>query len=309
MARPIKKGLDYFPVDFTLFSNRKFRKARQKYGFMAIGVYLSLLKITYSGEGYYIDYSDEKKEDILYEIQEDLKGRFQPTIEIISEVIETLVASELFSVDQYKNKIITSHRIQSIYFKAKQKSDAIIINPKIWILTKLEMFKLSPNNPILKNLINSETIGINSEETPFNFETTTQSKENKNKKNKSKSNESITANPQQIIDLYNENCSNLVKCTQLTDSRLLSILNTKFTIEELKKIFEKANSSSFLQGNNNSGFKASFDWIIKPNNALKILEGNYDNVVQKNGNQDRHHYTQEELDNLFNKDDEENFSF
>ena len=131
MARPIKKGLDYFPVDFTLFSNRKFRKARQKYGFMAIGVYLSLLKITYSGEGYYIDYSDEKKEDILYEIQEDLKGRFQPTIEIISEVIETLVASELFSVDQYKNKIITSHRIQSIYYKAKQKSDAIIINPKI----------------------------------------------------------------------------------------------------------------------------------------------------------------------------------
>lgn len=309
MARPIKKGLDYFPVDFTLFSNRKFRKARQKYGFMAIGVYLSLLKITYGGEGYYIDYSDEKKEDILYEIQEDLKGRFQPTIEIISEVIETLVASELFSVDQYKNKIITSHRIQSIYFKAKQKSEAIIINPKIWVLTKLEMFKLSPNNPILKNLIDSEEIIINSEETPFNSETTTQSKENKNKKNKSKANKSNIAQPQQIIDLYNEICCNLVKCTQLTDSRLLSILNTKFTLEELKKIFEKANRSSFLQGNNNSGFKASFDWIIKPNNALKILEGNYDNVVQNNGNQDRHNYTQEELDNLFNKDDEENFSF
>ena len=103
MARPIKKGLDYFPIDFTLFSNRKFRKARQQYGFMAVGVYLSLLKITYGGEGYYTDYSDDKKDDILYEIQEDLKGRFQPTIEIISEVIETLVASELFSVDQFKN--------------------------------------------------------------------------------------------------------------------------------------------------------------------------------------------------------------
>ena len=56
-----------------------------------------LLKITYSGDRNYIDYSDDKKEDILYVIHEDLKGHFQPTIEIISEVIETLVASEFLA--------------------------------------------------------------------------------------------------------------------------------------------------------------------------------------------------------------------
>lgn len=172
------------------------------------------------------------------------------------------------------------------------------------------MVKLSPTNPILKNLINSEITGINSEETLLKFETTTQSKGNKNKKNESKSNESITANPQQIIDLYNRYCTNLIKCTQLTDKRLISILNTKFTIEELKQIFEKANNSSFLTGKNDSGFKANFDWIINPNNALKILEGNYDNIVQKGNNiADTHDYSQEEMDRWFEKDNDDRMVF
>ncbi|MDB8996972.1 DUF4373 domain-containing protein [Parabacteroides distasonis] len=32
MARPIKKGLDYFPLDTDLLSNRKIRQIKRKYG-------------------------------------------------------------------------------------------------------------------------------------------------------------------------------------------------------------------------------------------------------------------------------------
>lgn len=39
----------------------------------------------------------------------------------------------------------------------------------------------------------------------------------------------------------------------------------------------KACESDFLKGNSNSGFKATFDWIIRPTNFEKILSGNYDN--------------------------------
>lgn len=43
-----------------------------------------------------------------------------------------------------------------------------------------------------------------------------------------------------------------------------------------EEVFEKATTSSFLNGNNKRGFTASFDWVIKsPNNFLKVLEGNY----------------------------------
>lgn len=41
------------------------------------------------------------------------------------------------------------------------------------------------------------------------------------------------------------------------------------------QVIDNATESSFLNGDNNIGFVASFDWIFRPNNFLKVLEGNY----------------------------------
>lgn len=47
--------------------------------------------------------------------------------------------------------------------------------------------------------------------------------------------------------------------------------------KSLATVFEKAAASDFLNGTNDRGFFATFDWIICPNNFIKVLEGNYDN--------------------------------
>ena len=47
------------------------------------------------------------------------------------------------------------------------------------------------------------------------------------------------------------------------------------------EVVAKATNSDFLKGS--TRFKATFDWIIKPDNFSKILEGNYDNR-NNNGN-------------------------
>lgn len=39
----------------------------------------------------------------------------------------------------------------------------------------------------------------------------------------------------------------------------------------------KALQSDFLNGKNGKGFVANFDWIIRPNNFVKVRDGNYDN--------------------------------
>lgn len=41
------------------------------------------------------------------------------------------------------------------------------------------------------------------------------------------------------------------------------------------EVIQKALASDFLKGQ--SGFKATFDWLIKPTNYEKVLSGNYDN--------------------------------
>jgi hypothetical protein len=44
---------------------------------------------------------------------------------------------------------------------------------------------------------------------------------------------------------------------------------------EFKDLLEIVRNSPFLLGKNDQGFTATFDWILKPTNYLKILEGNY----------------------------------
>lgn len=50
-----------------------------------------------------------------------------------------------------------------------------------------------------------------------------------------------------------------------------------FTKQDLFIVIDKAAASDFLNGCGRNGFKATFDWIFRPNNFPKILEGNYDN--------------------------------
>lgn len=53
--------------------------------------------------------------------------------------------------------------------------------------------------------------------------------------------------------------------------------------ETVAQVIRKAADSDFLNGGTGS-FIASFEWIFKPNNFLKVLEGNYDKRVMINSN-------------------------
>lgn len=45
------------------------------------------------------------------------------------------------------------------------------------------------------------------------------------------------------------------------------------------QMIDKAAGSKFLNGYNQKGFTATFDWLVLPNNFIKVLEGNYDNEL------------------------------
>lgn len=46
--------------------------------------------------------------------------------------------------------------------------------------------------------------------------------------------------------------------------------------EAFGTVVEKAATSAFLNGRNNKNFIATFDWLVRPTNFPKVLEGNYD---------------------------------
>lgn len=60
----------------------------------------------------------------------------------------------------------------------------------------------------------------------------------------------------------------------------------EFNKRAVFEVITKAGTSDFLNGRNKNGWVADFDWIFRPNNFPKVLEGNYDNRpnTQINGN-------------------------
>lgn len=50
-----------------------------------------------------------------------------------------------------------------------------------------------------------------------------------------------------------------------------------YGVEDVVLAIRRISASDFLLGRSGSGWEATFDWFIKPNNFCKVLEGNYDN--------------------------------
>ena len=69
--------------------------------------------------------------------------------------------------------------------------------------------------------------------------------------------------------------------------RVINNLLKEYSAEEVLQAMEKVHTSSFLQGNNKTGWQIAFDWFINKSNFLKVLEGNYDDKTSseiKNNN-------------------------
>ena len=51
--------------------------------------------------------------------------------------------------------------------------------------------------------------------------------------------------------------------------------------DKVLEAIENIKASNFLQGMNNKGWVITFDWFVKPNNFVKVLDGNYNNRVTR----------------------------
>lgn len=181
MAAPQKTGLNYYPRDTDLLKDRKFVKAKIKYGYLSLVVYDALLEIIYRDKGYYVDYSEEEKETVVWDILESLRGKYLVEAATIYKVIEMLVECRLFSRYHFEQGIITSKRIQETYYKCTVERKNVEVEKNIWMLTVPEMEALSKKSTILSFFINQPNNEDNRQNNEANQSHIEQSKENKNK--------------------------------------------------------------------------------------------------------------------------------
>lgn len=91
---------------------------------------------------------------------------------------------------------------------------------------------------------------------------------------------------EKIMQLYNATCSSLPKIKIIDGQRRKAVAarwRTYQSIEPFAELFRKAEASAFMRGDNDKGWTADFDWIIRPTNMAKVLEGKYDNDRMRGG--------------------------
>lgn len=84
-------------------------------------------------------------------------------------------------------------------------------------------------------------------------------------------------NYKQIVDMYHEICKSLPRVRSISDARKKAIRARlkSYTIDDFKTVFENAEASSFLRGDNGRDWVATFDWLLKDSKFPRVLEGYY----------------------------------
>lgn len=82
-----------------------------------------------------------------------------------------------------------------------------------------------------------------------------------------------------LIKIWNDNCGEkLAKVIKSNASRnkLCGLRIKDHSEVEWAEIIKKVSKSRFLTGSNDRGWKATFDWILRSDSDLRVLEGKYD---------------------------------
>jgi len=153
MSRPIKQGLDYFPLDIDCFQDDKLACLAVDHGAIAELVVIKLLMAVYRN-GYYLEWNRRA----LYALTKSIPGIRPDDVEAI---VKSLLEARFFDPEMFeKHSVLTSRGIQRRFFEATRKrrrrDDLSFLLPEF--------------------RVNEEKHGVSAPETPANGLESTQSK-------------------------------------------------------------------------------------------------------------------------------------
>lgn len=183
MARPIKLGLDYFPMDTDVLKNIKIRRLMKKYESSGAILYLNLLCDIY-GNSYFVQIG----QDYLFDLADQLETEDTE----IKAMLDYMVEIGLFDAELWKQNILTSKSIQERYLTAKGRYLNEKKLEKQYLLIPLPEIKARVST--VKTPVCTEKTPVITVETPVCTVESAQSIGNKNKVENNKENESINLN-------------------------------------------------------------------------------------------------------------------
>lgn len=223
MARPIKEGLEYFPLDCDIDQDDKITLIEAQHGLIGFGIAIKLLMKIYNNS-YFYEWTE--KEQLLF------SKRVNVNINEVNVVINDLVKWGFFDKNLFETeKILTSSGIQKRYLAAVGRRQKVKILKKYLLLDK-ETVNVYKNLVIVDNNSSLEVV---------NDDIGTQSKVKKSKVKESKennNNDDVVVKTENNIFYVFENCG--FGSIDGYTMQLLEGLVKDFTFEWTKEAIEIA---------------------------------------------------------------------
>ncbi|MBI9010457.1 MAG: DUF4373 domain-containing protein [Tenericutes bacterium] len=185
MARPIKKGLSYFPLDVGVFKDKRITKIERKFGVYGSSIFLRILTMVYE-HGYYLEMTEEDLiTELIYQI-----GVSKISYQRVRNVI--LMCCELGILDEplFRQGVITSDGIQKQFIRVAKRRKEVDIS-KYWLLDSATMEDLG----VLLSMEKNEEKGVNVNNNSVNVDINKQSKSKRKRDKLIKEDKSIYGFP------------------------------------------------------------------------------------------------------------------
>ena len=300
MARPSKNNAEYFSHDADMRNNRKVKALRRRFSHKGYAVWCFILETLTDADYFEIKF-DEVTQDLLaadFDItNEELQSivAYCVKIRLLQMKDDTLYCEAL---KQRFSGLIEKRRYDyERYLRYKKKAKSVSDTE-----SKINEVKTNENEDFHRE----KDVEIDNEDKFHRENSTVKYSIENNSKEESKGNINISLNNissslhsedtsgkpataqtefafTEFLEFSNseiKTCEAIIPpINSLSKERKRHILarRREYGDEGLKEMIKKAARSDYLNGNSNSGWVASFDWLIRPSNFGKVIEGNYDN--------------------------------
>lgn len=274
MARPLSRGIEYYPLDVDFLNDLKIKKIMKSCGPNSIAIIILLLGNIYGDEGYFMKWD----EDVCFLVADAVGAKEVYVKEVLKKCLQVeLFSSELFE----KYKIITSKGIQKRFFEiTKRRKRETLINKYL--------------------LVNVTETGVIVAETPITVAETgvIVSKSTQSKVKESKVKKSIEG------DINNKLISRLNSLLKIpVHSNFLTKINSNIDVE---KLIDELSKSKWVCENHNLN-KASNSFLVK------LCNGDYRDYKRPSSNKFNNFkgitdsYSAEELEEVARRKQKEGF--
>lgn len=256
----------YIKHDLYASNDKEIRKLLKEYQEAGYGVWWAIVEVLTQD-----DYHALERDDLIENVQRAL---FAKKSTLISKVVDSCLNLQLL---QEENGYIYNERVVRQCEEADEKSRKNAENARLRWAQKNAEKEAKAVQTQCERTANAMPVQCDGNAIEIEMEINNQ---DRNKNQDGDGNQQPAQTPTDfVVAVYKELCEgkfNALKTLSDTRKGHCNALCQKFSKEDIREGFSKASISPFLNGANPNGWKATFDWLILPNNFTKVLEGNYD---------------------------------